>query len=259
MRSVTALWFSIETVFAKVHELCVEARAAQMVLEASKAAPARPKSTLLSGAGLPAVLAGLDPNTSRDPRLAPASKLALDSLFREQHPGGADIVGMREQIEYKLKWLRAQFDAVFRSDESLKALFPIIIYIDEIMKLSAGNVSSRWESFQSQLYDIDNGGEAFFEKLEEALQQEETDPLILEIFYYCLAAGFIGAYQRDQYKIKLYQDRLAARFVPPPEEPEPTEVPGKVLIVPFPWEYYAAGVGVVLAVYLTLSWLAAPG
>jgi type IV/VI secretion system ImpK/VasF family protein len=260
MRSVSALWFHIETAFTEVQDLCVIARAAQLAVESRQATPLRPKRTLMSSAGLAGVPLAADPDAPRDPLLARATELARDSAFREQHPGGADIVEMRNIIRNRMTWLKGKFDEVFRGHESNQALFPIVVYVDELVKLSTSGASNRWEPLQSLIYNVDNGGELFFTILEERLEQQETNPLVLEIFYYCLAAGFTGAYQRDSKKLESFQSRLAGRFLPPPAgENDPVEAPHDVKIVTFPWEFYALAFAVVLAVYLVLSWLAAPG
>lgn len=260
MRSVSALWFHIETALTEVQELCVVARAAQLVVEARKAAPLRPKGTLMSGAGLPAILLGLDPDAPRDPLLARATELSRGSAFREQYPDGANIVDLRDKILKRMTWLRGKIDEVFRGHDSHQALFPIVVYVDELVKLSTSGASNRWEPLQSLFYEVDNGGELFFTYLDERLDQQETNPLVLEIFYYCLAAGFTGAHQRDRQKIESYQSRLAARILPLVAPPgDPVEAPLEVKIVTFPWQFYGLGVAAVLTIYLVLSWLAAPG
>lgn len=257
--STTALWFHIETLFTEVQELCVQARAAQLALEQVSAQPKLLKKTMASSVG--ALLAAEEPPLpeEQDPRFARASALAKDLAFREENPNGANLVALREQIRKRLLKLKARFAEVLTERESLYAAYPIVIYFDELVQLGSRGAATRWEPLQSELYDIDNGGEKFFELLDDGLMKQETHPLILEIYYFCLADGFLGMHMNDLKRIEEYKFRLVERIPLAPVPPGDVDKPKPVELISFPWQYYAVAVAAVLAVYLIFSQLASIG
>jgi type IV/VI secretion system ImpK/VasF family protein len=216
------------------------------------------KRTMMSGGGLGAEREA-EPGVPEDPRLAKAVDLARDMAFREENVGGADLVALKHMILKRLKWLQSKFAEVLSDHDVYYALFPVVVYFDELVQIGTRGESTRWESLQSALYDIDNGGERFFSVLDERLRQQETSPIVLEVFYFCLADGFAGMHQSDPKKLEEYKERLADRIpVKPvvaadPPDRRPPE------FVQFPWRYYAIAAASVLLTYLALSWLPVPG
>lgn len=254
MRSTSQLWFHIETAFTEVQELCVRARAAQLAVERS-AVPSGMRRTMVSPGGLSK---DLDPASEEDPRLRRAADLARDMAFREENTAGPDLVMLRAQVRKRLVWLKAKFAEVLSDHDVYYALFPIVVHFDEFIQVSTRGEAGRWEPLQGELYDIDNGGELFFTILEDRLRQQETHPMVLEIFYYCMLDGFAGAYQQDQKKIDEYRDRLVERIELKPVEAPEKATGANVEIVRFPWQYYAVASMLVIGTYVLLSWLAAP-
>lgn len=61
-----------------------------------------------------------------------------------------------------------------------------------------------WPCLQQQLVYSRNGGEIFFNHLDELLLHTDAYPLALEVYYFCLKQGFRGCYFRDPEKIKRY-------------------------------------------------------
>ncbi|HLV67311.1 MAG TPA: DotU family type IV/VI secretion system protein [Polyangiaceae bacterium] len=252
MDTKTALWFCIERTFARVFELCLEARAAELIVQQKAAEGGLLRGLSGETSVLPAVT---DSNAAeRDER---AVELARSPAFRESHENGADVVALRSELRRVLGELRAKLHEVLTEHEVYYVLFPIVVYCDELVATATRGAVTRWEPMQGEFYEIENGGELFYEVLEERLRQDETHPLVFETFYFCLLDGFTGMYPAGSKKIDEYKERLVARFRPPPIRFPRIEVERKrAELVPFPRRYYASAAAVVLAVYCVLSWMA---
>lgn len=253
MPSASSLWFPIGATFTDVRALCVQTRAAQLAQPKTKA-PAAPKMkrTMVS--------TGLsdEDEVAEDPRLAGAAALARDLAFREENAGGPNLVSLREQIRKRLKTLEGRLAEVLGDYDRYHALFPIVVYIDELVQVSTRGEAGRWEPLQSELFDEDNGGETFFSLLEEKLRQTETHPFVLEVFYFCLSDGFTGTHQGDPKRIEEFKQRLAERIPLQPMESARAEGPRSVHLVSFPWPFYAIAVVLVLLTHLFFFWAAGP-
>ncbi len=260
MPSASALWFHIGSTFSEIQALCVQARAAQLAQEQTRGAPKAPKAkgmkrTMVS-TGAPDD--DLDGGGREDPRLAMASTLARDLSFREENAGGPDMVGLRDQIRKRLKRLENKFAEVLSDYDRYYALFPVVVYIDELVQLGTRGEASRWEPLQGELFDEENGGETFFSILDDKLRQTETHPVVLEVFYFCLSDGFTGMFLGDPKKLEEYRVRLAERIPLKPTEPGRAEGPKSVELVSFPWAFYAVTALLIVGTHLLLTWLAAP-
>nr|ALD83712.1 hypothetical protein [Sorangium cellulosum] len=256
MGSTTALWFAIEEAFADVDALCVEARAAELALERKKREEAAVRSL---GRGRAAAVEEDAPRVERaekDRRSARAAELAKDLAFQDAHPGGADFVKLRARVRQRLVWLKGQLSSTLPEHEVHYVLFPIVVHFDELVRLVSRGATTRWEPLQSELYDVDNGGELFYTRLEERLRQEETPPIVFEVFYFCLSDGFQGMYQGDTKKIAEYKARVDLRIPKKPiadADDGPEGAP--VELVRFPWLYYAAALGAMVGLYAVLTWI----
>ncbi|HVJ91487.1 MAG TPA: DotU family type IV/VI secretion system protein [Labilithrix sp.] len=255
MGSATALWFDIETTFAELEELCIEARAAELVVQ-HRADEKRIFQTMrmpVRGAESETE----STNTGQRDRSTRPEELARDLAFAEAHPNGADLVELRSRVRKRLTWLKGKIAEVLAEHEVYYTLFPIVVYADEMINGVTRSAAMRWEPLQSELYEIDNGGEVFYTILDDRLRQEETHPLVFEVFYYCLNDGFCGAYASDSRKIDEYKARLLERIRTKPIETDAAakkEV-GPVELVKFPWRYHAIAAGTVLGAYVLFSWL----
>lgn len=257
-RSAQALWFHVETAFREGHELCVQARAAQLVAAqrdpgAKAATPLRSRATLPMEPG-----AGLHDPGDDDPRLAGAAALARDLAFREANAGGADLVALRAALRKRVLWLRMRLAEVLSDRDVFHGIFPIVVHFDELVRVASRGEAARWEPLQGELYSVDNGGEAFFTLLDDQLRQRETHPLVLEIFFLCLSDGFRGAHDDDPRKLEEYRQRLADRLAVRPVVVDERPAAAKIEIVKFPWPYYAVAVAAVALAHLLFKVLS-PG
>jgi type VI protein secretion system component VasF len=127
-----------------------------------------------------------------------------------------------------------------------------VIYIDELMATITRGAALRWEPLQSELYDITNGGEHFYVLLDEHLRKSETDPIVFQMFYFCLSDGFVGMAESDPRKIEQYKALLLAR-IPlelPAEMPAARKPEQPIELVSFPWQPYAWS-----AAAIALGWM----
>jgi hypothetical protein len=255
MGSTTALWFHIVNTFTEVDELCTEALAAEMAMARHQA-----EEKLIRNFGQ---ARGFGQTTEPQGPLGPeelryplAAELAKDLAFREAHPDGADVVKMRDGMRKLLVGLKKELSQVLTDHEVYYVLIPIVIYCDELARAVTRGAVLRWEPLQSELFNIENGGELFYWSIEERLRQQETHPLVFEVFYFCLNDGFVGMHQGDSRKIDDYKDRLRKRIPLQTMSGAGRKEVKAPLIVGFPWKYYAIGAGVVVGVYLLLNWVA---
>jgi len=256
MGSTTALWFHVVNTFTEVDELCTEALAAELTSQRARDEERLVRSMGQGRAGF----APSDPRGAREPeelRYPRAMELVKDLAFREAHPNGADLVKLREGVRRALVTLKKELGAVLTDHEVYYVLIPIVIYCDELVLSVTKGAVTRWEPLQSELFNIENGGELFYWSMEERFRQVETHPLVFEVFYFCLNDGFLGMHQGDLRKIEEYKDRLRKRIpvLPTGHNPRPKDTKGPQ-VLGFPWRYYAIAASVVVIVYLALTWYA---
>lgn len=163
-----------------------------------------------------------------------------------------ELVAVRDELRRHLKELEGTLGMALTEREKYFALFPIVIYVDEILRTTTHGASETWESLQSELYGIDNGGERFYSILEELMSRGETHPIVFEVFYFCLNHGFKGLYAGEPTaaRIDAVLERLALRIpTAPPDEPRSNYVSAQVQVHSFPWQYYVASASVLVGTY----------
>jgi type IV/VI secretion system ImpK/VasF family protein len=256
MASTIGLWFEIETAFSDIERVCVEARASALVHRRSEQ-EANALRAMMSGRTAPMEE---DPATAGgDPRQARAIELARDATFAEANASGPDLVELRSRLRKRIGWLKGKLAEALTEHEVYYALFPIVVYADELVATVMPGMMARWEPLQGELYDVDNGGELFYSILEDRFRKEETPPVVFEVFYFCLSDGFLGMYASDRAKIAEYRARLKDKIPLRPTESAdlgPRE-PRGIELVKFPWRYYAVAVAAIVGGWLLLSLIAA--
>lgn len=250
MASTTSLWLAFEEAFSEIERSCVEARGAQLALHRREQ-----ELVLLRGLGAARVLpAAAQSDAQGDIREQRALELGRDLAFYEAHSAGPNLVALRSSIRERLQWLKGELATVLTEHELHYVLLPLVIYIDELVTSITRGEASRWESLQSELYDVENGGELFYGLMEDHLRKSDTHPFVFQIFYFCLSDGFVGMAERDPRKIEQAKSLLAARI--------PLAVPAKgpeqmrdqpIELVKFPLRYYAWASAAMLASWALLS------
>ena len=163
---------------------------------------------------------------------------------------------MRDGMRKLLDALRSELARTLTEHEVYSVLIPIVVYCDELANAVTREAMKRWEPLQSEKFNIENGGELFYWSIDERLRQQETHPLVFEVFYFCLNDGFVGMHQGDPRKIDEYKDRLRKRIPLQPAGGGPRKDRVAPRLVKFPWKYYAAAASAVLVVYVLLRWVA---
>ena len=110
----------------------------------------------------------------------------------------ADILRLLSESEACFKQGR------FSQDDYDLARFAVCAWVDEAMLNSGWHEKDQWQREQLQriYYHIANAGEAFFSRLN-ALGPHQRD--VREVYYLCLALGFMGRYCTDGDKYLLDQ------------------------------------------------------
>ena len=147
---------------------------------------------------------------------------------------------------------------VLSDHDRFNALFPIVVYIDELVQVGTRGEASRWQPLQGEFFNEKNGGETFFTYLDDNLKQIKTHPIVLEVYYFCLSDGFVGVYRDNPKKIEDYRHKLAERIPVKPIETGRAEGPKSVELVSFPWAFYAVAALLILGAHGLFLWLAAP-
>lgn len=204
-------WYPLAEVLAHVEKACADARA--LVLRA------RELEAETAEAPVPGELPGPRPEAVPE----------------------VDVPALRADLRGRLGWLKARLGEVLTERETYYALFPVVLYADELVLAAVGPRGAAWPPLQRELYEVDNGGELFFQTLDTLLRREETAPEVLEVFLYCLNAGFSGQYLNDPAKREEYRSRLIEKI--PVDHPALLASAGDTLppieLVEFPWRYYA--------------------
>lgn len=222
-------WVLVAQALSEIQTLCREAHAAE--LRAAERARHRP-SLADDDSMMPTPFGGAD---------EPSEATVIDDT-------GANIVALRADLRTRLVDLKTRLSESRTEQEVYYALFPLVVFADELAQAATAGRAGAWPPLQTELYDIYNGGERFFTTIETLLKREETSPLVFEVFYLCLSAGFLGQFQNNPGKIEEYKARLAFRIPvetpsPESERAEPDVEPVK--LVDFPAWYYAAAAALV--------------
>jgi len=150
-------------------------------------------------------------------------------------------------------------------DPSGDALFALVALVDETAMTAEWDGAEQWQPLGKQYGDPElKAGELFFERLNK-LQTSGNDDL-LEVYFTCLCAGFIGKYRDDPVGLASIRDRLFQRLPVPNLRDEPKLTPdayGRNLERPlltrrFPFWWAVpcvlATIALYVALYLTLAW-----
>ncbi|MBT6178658.1 MAG: hypothetical protein HOI23_15535 [Deltaproteobacteria bacterium] len=208
------LWTNIRAAFIAAMNLCEEAQVKQELFEAKQEE--------------------LDPLTG--------AVGAGQSFHAEADVGGADMVALRASLRKTLDSLKKNLTHELSEREVYFCLFPLVIYIDEVVQLKLTTLARPWQPLQRELYKIDNGGERFYEGIDNLLSKSDTPSVIFEVFYFCLSHGFRGRYVSDAEKIKLYGSMLRQR-IPTRHlvsgDPDKKLPVARISLVSFPRRLYA--------------------
>ncbi len=168
-----------------------------------------------------------------------------------------EIVRVRKEARTQLDHLRVSLSGLLTERECYLALFPIVIHFDEMVQSDHLSSNQDWPLLQKELYQIDDGGDLFFETLDDLLLKPDTLPIIYEVYYLCLHNGFQGRYIGDTIKIREYLKKLESKIVVS-SSPEAVLVPEESMVIksfPSPAWYYGIAGLILLVGYFLLSFI----
>ena len=170
-----------------------------------------------------------------------------------------DLARLRGELRKQLVALRAELGQMVTERECYLALFPIVLCLDEIIQTRYTSVEMSWPLLQREFYQVDKGGELFYDTLDELLGGMQHSPLILEVFYFCLSIGFKGKYNGDEERIAAYMRKLRSKLEATGFASTEAETTSTALIKPTGrcWWYYAVSAGLIVLLYLLFHSLAA--
>jgi type VI protein secretion system component VasF len=155
-------------------------------------------------------------------------------------------------------------------------LLPLVIAFDERERLALGALAKKWSlpRLQVELLEIDDGGDRFYDQLDQHLESSGVHPLVFELFLLCLKDGFEGRYQGRESERQGFIGRVTERIRREDPRRAMASTPGtslvrtepgaderaaggeqrrrKVTFVAFPYRYYVAAAGLALLVFVGL-------
>ncbi|MEZ0227893.1 MAG: DotU family type IV/VI secretion system protein, partial [Planctomycetota bacterium] len=128
-----------------------------------------------------------------------------------------DLVEVRSKLRGKLDLLKAQLAENLNEREVFLVLFPLVVLFDELVqnRFVAGGGGGSWPPLQSELFKIDDGGEVFYNTLDDLLRKPDTLPFVYEVFYLCLSLGFRGRYADNLTKVNEYKHKIETKIPQP--------------------------------------------
>ena len=113
----------------------------------------------------------------------------------------------------ELRSLQSRLRGRLSEQDVYHVLFALVIYLDEKIQMRVlRDHDVAWPLLQEELLGVDDGGDLFYEATDEHLRSQETNPFVLEVYYFCLKAGFVGRYESQPARIDAYVRRLEGRF-----------------------------------------------
>ena len=141
--------------------------------------------------------------------------LSRDTLEAEEIMENPEnnILQVRETIRKQLDLLRIDLADCLTDQESYYVLFAVVIYIDENIQTNVlDKADLTWPLLQKELFDIDDGGNLFYDTLDHILKKPEITLFVFEVFYFCLKHGFLGKYIDDPIAISDYKKSLEQKI-----------------------------------------------
>ncbi len=128
---------------------------------------------------------------------------------------------LREELLGKLSQLKTGLRGQLSEKEVGMVLLPLVIHIDElVMRWLSHEEQTQWVLLQRELFDLQNGGEVFYEFITERLNMPDTPALLFDVLYFCLSDGFSGKFDDEPERIEPYK-RMLLEKIPLPALPPP--------------------------------------
>ncbi len=123
------------------------------------------------------------------------------------------LVRLRTELRNRLDALKDSLSRELSENEVYLAMFPLVLLCDEmVMSSLPKQQQTLWFLLQSELFQINYGGDVFYEFVDERLAKPDTPVLVFEVLFYCLSAGFVGKFGADSGKVQRYKGLLSERI-----------------------------------------------
>lgn len=121
---------------------------------------------------------------------------------------------LRDELLGYLEVLDERLSKELPESEVQLVLFPLVLLCDEMVMVRLPKEQhTKWQLLQSDLFQINYGGDVFYEFADEHLAKATTPSIVFEVLYYCLHAGFVGRFGFDAGKVKRYRTLLSERVL----------------------------------------------
>ncbi|MCP3966196.1 MAG: DotU family type IV/VI secretion system protein [Lentisphaerae bacterium] len=102
------------------------------------------------------------------------------------------VIEFRSNLRARINVLSEMCDKELGVKTNYFILFPIIVFCDEIISIFFAENNVNWPKMQKEIYDIQDGGEKYYELLEQTLEQPTFPELVYQLNYLILQYGFKG-------------------------------------------------------------------
>lgn len=123
------------------------------------------------------------------------------------------LARLRNELRNKLDALKDSLGRDLSENETYLVTFPLVLLCDEMVMSSLPKQQQPlWFLLQSELFQINYGGDVFYDFVDERLAKLDTPIIVFEILFYCLSAGFVGKFGADTGKVHRYKGLLGERI-----------------------------------------------
>ncbi|HNN95307.1 MAG TPA: DotU family type IV/VI secretion system protein [Pseudomonadota bacterium] len=120
---------------------------------------------------------------------------------------------LQTELRSKLEVLRENLNRELTENETYLVMFPLVLLCDEMVMIRlAKEQQTSWSLLQSELFQINYGGDVFYDFVDERLDKQDTPPMVFEVLYFCLAAGFVGKFGESSGKVQRYRTLLSEQI-----------------------------------------------
>lgn len=120
---------------------------------------------------------------------------------------------LNTELRTKLDGLRDNLNRELTENETYLVMFPLVLLCDEmVMTRLRKEQQTSWPLLQSELFQINYGGDVFYDFVDERLEKPDTPSIVFEVLYFCLAAGFVGKFGESGGKVQRYRTLLSEQL-----------------------------------------------
>lgn len=120
---------------------------------------------------------------------------------------------LRGELRNRLDTLKDALSKELTENEAYLVMFPLVLLCDEmVMGRVPKQQHTEWRLLQHELFQINFGGDVFYDFVDERLAKPDTPATVFEVLFFCLSAGFVGKFGAEGGKVQRYKSLLAERI-----------------------------------------------